>query len=224
MILPLYLSLLLHITFAKKYNLFNPSLDHYGNAIQLINKDNWNQGIEVGRAACRHNPNHRDSIVNLGGFYLNLWNKKDFPKPISHVQALELFSIMNYAMTKWPSFHGTIHNMESTLRWLCSSSPTEVRDSMNLIYDTTLNGQEGWNNPVSESLGDRKIAYEYGLKHAPSFVNAVAHRGPRFMRNNRYQDFERDAEKENKRILKLQEMARVKRSDILRKQKKKTEL
>ena len=86
----------------QHWNLFNPTLDHYTRSVQQIQQGKLLRGIETGRAAARYHPNHRDAVVNLGGFYLNLFNKDDYAKPVSHVQALELFSIMRYAMSKWP--------------------------------------------------------------------------------------------------------------------------
>ena len=89
----------------QHWNLFNPNLDHYTRSVQQIQQGNLLRGIETGRAAARYHPNHRDAVVNLGGFYLNLFNKDDYAKPVSHVQALELFSIMKYAMSKWPKVY-----------------------------------------------------------------------------------------------------------------------
>ena len=211
-------------TSSSSWNLFNPNLDHYTKAISLVhtkpdkNGQHLLRGIEVGRAAARHNPNHRDSWVNLAGFILNLFNKKDYAEPVSHVQALELFSIMAYAFDKWPAFHGTIHNMESTLRWLSSSSPEEA----NIHYDTTLDGENGWQKHPKYSTGDRLLAYEYGKKNALPIDVVVAHRGPLFIPLP-YFDFVRDTKSETKRIEKLQGKARLRLEKIQTRRKRKKE-
>ena len=197
---------------APRWNLFDPSLNHYSKAIQTIPNDLL-RGIEIGRAAARHNLQDRDSVVNLSGFYLNLFNKEDYVKPVSHVQALELFTIANYAMTHWPQFHGSIHNMESTLRWLCSSSSDDA-----LQYDTTLNGQESWNDPPHLSKGDRLIAYEYGRKQGPTIEEVLLHRGPLFIPTP-YQDFHRNDVQEKGRIEKLQNLAKRKKKQVQGRQK-----
>jgi hypothetical protein len=215
--LPLLQLLLFYIllTTAKKssFSLFDPSEDYYSLAIRTINENNIEHGIEVGRAAVRFNINHRDSVVNLGGFYLNLFNREDYKKPVSHLQALELFSIMNYAMNKWPNFHGTVHNMESTLRWLSSSSintTMPVAEKIQVLqYHKTLNGQETWQQPAHLSKGDRQIVFEYGIKYAPSFQKVIMHRGPLFVKRP-YSLFERNYSKEARRVLKLNKMAKKK--------------
>ena len=118
---------------------------------------------------------------------------------------LELFAIANYGITRWPSFHGSIRNMESTLRWLCSSAP----ESAGLRYDKTLDGTNTWRLPPLQSTGDRLAAVRYGLEHAPSAEDAVQDRGPIFIPRP-YQAFRRDTEKELARIKRLQQMAKQK--------------
>lgn len=187
---------------ARPWDLFDPTLDHYTRAIRQVSSGKILRGIETARAAARHAPESRDAWVNLSGFYLKLFNMEDYAKPVSHVQALELFAIANYGMSKWPGFHGSIHNMESTLRWLSSSAPEEA----GLSYDVTLDGTETWRLPPDQSTGDRRVAYEYGMKNAPPPENAVLHRGPLFIRRP-YQKFRRNTARELARVTKLQKMA-----------------
>lgn len=188
---------------ASGWDLSNPTLDHYNRAIQQVNSGKHLRGIETARAAARHMPESRDAWVNLAGFYLNLFNQEDYAEPVSHVQALELFAIANYGMEHWPSFHGSIRNMESTLRWLCSSAPA----SAGLAYHKTLSGTETWQLPPEKSTGDRLIAYKYGKENAPKPESAVLHRGPLFIQPP-YKDFERDTARELRRIKRLQNMAK----------------
>jgi hypothetical protein len=196
-------------TTKSSWNLFNRELDHYTKAMQTVQQDDFLHGIEMGRAAARFDANSRDAFVNLGGYYLNFFNKQDYHKPISHTQTLELFTIMDYAQARWPRFHGTIHNMESTLRWLCSSASAQDRIKQGLVYDETLNGQESWQAPVHLSKGDRLVAYEYGRAHALPIAHVLAHRGPLFIPAP-YQTFRRNATVERTRIARLHKMARKK--------------
>ena len=145
----------------------------------------------------------RDAWVNLAGFYLHLFNKEDYHKPVSHVQALELFAIAHHGMARWPDFHGSIRNMESALRWLCSSAQEEA----GLKYDKTLDGTNTWRLPPLQSTGDRLAAVQYGLEHAPSAEIAVLNRGPLFIPRP-YQSFRRDKGRESARIDRLQRMAK----------------
>ena len=192
---------------ARPWDLYDPTLDHYTRAIRQVSSGKILRGIETARAAARHAPDSRDAWVNLSGFYLKLFNMEDYAEPVSHVQALELFAIANYGMRKWPDFHGSIHNMESTLRWLSSSAPEEA----GLTYDVTLDGTETWRLPPDQSTGDRRVAYEYGIENAPSPEKVVLHRGPLFIRRP-YQKFRRNTERELARIAKLQKMAKERKS------------
>ena len=202
MILPVLFSLSLWSRSVNAWNLADSSLDHYSRAIRQVGDGDYLRGIETARAAARH-AGGQNAWVNLAGFYLNLFNKEDYQEPVSHVQALELFAIAHYGITRWPSFHGSIRNMESTLRWLCSSAP----ESAGLRYDKTLDGTNTWRLPPLQSTGDRLAAVRYGLEHAPSAEDAVQDRGPIFIPRP-YQAFRRDTEKELARIKRLQQMAK----------------
>eukprot|EP00949_MAST-11_sp_MAST-11-sp1_P004070 g4070.t1 len=153
---------------------------HRKAAHAMLKKKRRTQAVEAFRSAARFAREKGGAkaevaaLVDLGASYLDIFNNLEGYE-VEHHLALELVAIMNAAADIDDSVEGVHHNMESALRWLSSSSGGK------LAYHDSLDGAGKWRMHPRESVGDRKLAYEYALQRMPPFKEVIQFRGERLI-------------------------------------------